>query len=97
VKSTELVEFAGISYRQLDNWVAADYILTATGKHPGHGKARVFEEKEAEVAKRIRLLMAAGFTTPTAGKVARESLNNRTVSLRGPAYGLVLTHGWYSS
>jgi hypothetical protein len=96
VKSTDLIEYAGISYRQLENWIAAGYVRSTGAKHPGHGKARVFDEPEAEIAKRIRLLMAAGFNTATAAWVARQSLTNRKVPLQGPAFGLVLAHGWYS-
>jgi hypothetical protein len=95
MKSTELIEYAGISHRQLDNWVAAGLVYSSNGKHPGHGKAREFEEREGEVAKRTRLLMAVGFVSATAGRLARESLNTREITLAGPAWGLTLMHPWY--
>lgn len=64
----EMMEAAGITYRQLDHWTRMEY-LTAYGR--GSGTARSWPASEVEVARRMGRLAAAGLTPMAAAFLAR--------------------------
>lgn len=77
----EVVERAGITYRQLDYWLRLDVLecASAGGNEPGSGRARRLTEREACIAAVV-------------GKLASLGCNVRT--LRGVAARLRPLEGW---
>jgi DNA-binding transcriptional MerR regulator len=61
VLSTELIEEAGITYRQLDYWCHTG-LLTPRGDIPGSGWARSFDQRQVERANCVALLLQTGFS-----------------------------------
>lgn len=67
----QIIEYAGISRRQLDHWVRSGYLHTA-GPVAGDGVTRVFEPGEDQVARWMGLLVRHGITPEAAAPIARD-------------------------
>lgn len=70
--SVALAEAAGISYRQLDNWVRLGH-LRPVDPEPGTGSPREWPEPELEIARRMGRLTAAGLPLAFAARMARDT------------------------
>lgn len=69
VGSTEFVEAAGITYRQLDHWTRAGYLRAThptqpigTYAGPAHGYPRSYDADQIPTARLMGQLLRAGFT-----------------------------------
>jgi hypothetical protein len=69
LSTAEVAERAGISYRQCDLWARSGYL------HPEHeggtGNGRDWTPQEAEIARRMGRLVAAGFLPAWSADFAR--------------------------
>ena len=65
----ELLEFAGISVRQADHWVRQNWVFPE--HEGGSGNGRMWPPQEAEIARRMGLLAAAGLPLPWSAVFAR--------------------------
>ena len=69
--SADVTDHAQISYRQLDHWSRSGYLRPVQdGNGPGHG--RCWPAIEAEIARRMARLAAAGFELGAAARFARD-------------------------
>jgi hypothetical protein len=71
--SSQLAELAGITYRQLDFWLSAGYVVCAWADiHPrmGPGWNREWSHDEATFVIRVASLARAGFKVDVASKLA---------------------------
>lgn len=66
-----IIEYAGISRRQLDHWTNCGH-LRAHGPAAGDGAARAFEPGEDQIARWMGLLVRHGVTPDAAATVARD-------------------------
>ena len=72
--SAELVELAGITYRQLDYWTSKGY-LHADANNPGSGNHRNFDGDEVSVAWLMAQFVRAGMRPHAAADLARTELD----------------------
>ena len=70
MNAPELVDTAGITYRQLDYWTRRGY-LRAAEANPGCGRDRQYSPDETAVARRMGGLGGAGLTVESAAAIAR--------------------------
>lgn len=81
MNTLELAAHAGITYRQIDHWVRAGYLLPANPQ-PGSGIPRDFLPAEVAVTVRMAHLVAAGLYLPVAHQIARGDRPAATKLLR---------------
>lgn len=70
LRSPEVCARAGCTYRQLDFWTRAGYLKPARAAR-GHGTQRLYTPDEADIARRMVHLSAAGLLPSAAVKAAR--------------------------
>lgn len=83
VTSVELVQRAGISYRQLDYWTRTGRLTASTAATPGSGNARFYPAGEIAVARLIKRLLNGGVAITAAHDLARELTTTGTAVLAG--------------
>lgn len=88
VTSQELLEDAGISYRQLDYWTRTGLLTPIDGATPGSGYLRRYREDQVIKARGIRALLDAGVSLQTIRDVIDEVLAAGHVDI-GP---VTITH-----
>jgi hypothetical protein len=71
-KAPDVVDAAGITYRQLDYWTTRGWLRPRRHAHnPGAGNLRAYTDHEVRVAVLMGDLVRSGVTPPRAAKVAR--------------------------
>jgi DNA-binding transcriptional MerR regulator len=71
MRSDQLADHAGLTYRQVDHWTRRGY-LKPYREADGSGSQREFLISEAEVARWMARLDAAGFKLEAAATLARQ-------------------------
>jgi DNA-binding transcriptional MerR regulator len=89
MRSLELAQAAGISYRQLDWWVRRKWLHPTGGK--GSGRQREFDEEEVAIALTAGQLLKLGFVPERAVRYARELQSSGTQSIDLDGWVLVRT------
>lgn len=82
VTGADLVDLAGITYRQLDYWCRTGY-LHPVDATPGSGHLRLFPTVELALAGLVRRLLADGMQPRQAFDLARELLEHGHAQLGG--------------
>lgn len=82
VTSFQMLERAGMTYRQLDWWTRSGY-LHAAKNHPGSGTARFYPLEEVHVAALVARLLDAGLSPSGAFLIARELVTTGSSMLAG--------------
>ena len=72
VSMTEAKRDLGITYRQLDHWARQGYLRPVNG-FSGSGRDREWPLAEAEIARRMVRLVAAGLSVEQAARFARDT------------------------
>lgn len=73
ITSTEMTHRAGITYRQLDNWIRQGVIVTADGRNePGSGRPRVFTGEEAVITRAVADLAVLGMALESCKHLAEQ-------------------------
>jgi DNA-binding transcriptional MerR regulator len=85
VRSHEVAELAGISFRQLDHWIRQGWIRTETASG-GSGSQRSFSQLEAKVAITAGELLELGLKAAEACEYARLMVEAGTHAVEA--------HGW---
>lgn len=85
MNAPELVDNAGITYRQLDYWTRRGYLRPAE-LNPGCGRDRQYSLSETAVARRMGGLVGAGLTVESAASIARGDRRAVSVLLRTLAH-----------
>jgi hypothetical protein len=83
LSSYELMDYAGITYRQLDFWTRADYLIPIGSPTPGHGYNRRWTEEEAQIATVAKALIDAGFSAQVAIQHSRRLAESGPFKLAG--------------
>jgi hypothetical protein len=81
--SSDLLDRAGISYRQLDYWTRAGILNPTNGGDPGSGRRRFYPTTELTIACLMRDLLEAGLNPRAAHTLARELADHGTATLAG--------------
>lgn len=81
VTSQELLEHAGISYRQLDYWCRTSLLTPIGAATPGSGLMRRFTEHQAERAWLIHALLESGMSLQMIRQVIDEIQQTGTVQI----------------
>ena len=84
----DLARHAGITYRQVDLWTRAGYLMPVGDAEPGTGHYRDYSWAEVRVAAWMARLVAAGFAPAAAARMARGDKQARMAALSA------LTDGW---
>lgn len=71
VNSKQLMERAGITFRQLDHWAKMGYLVPLSRDSGSQGVPRYFPDSEVVVARRMKDLLGCGFTVPASARLAR--------------------------
>jgi hypothetical protein len=83
VTSHELLDRAGITYRQLDVWTRAGLLNPSNGNEPGTGRPRFYPTTELTVACLMAQLLRAGLNPRVAHRIARDLSETGTSDLAG--------------
>lgn len=81
VIALELINQAGISYRQLDYWCRTGLLTTLDGNTPGSGWARRFHETQVERALALRALLNVGMSLQLCRLVIDDFLRDHRVDI----------------
>lgn len=83
IGSKDLVQEAGVSYRQLHYWVHAGYVIPEPrNEGDGSGVPMLFSDHEAAIARLMGLLCEHGHRPEEAAWVARTAVDNKSVEVR---------------
>jgi hypothetical protein len=69
--SDEVIEIAGITYRQLDYWTRKKWAHPADTRYPGSGKSRYYSDDETQRLALMALLVDAGILPNRAHELTR--------------------------
>lgn len=72
----------GLTYRMLDYWTRAGYLVPVSPSRPGSGHVRAYPPSEVAVCAAMLRLIAFGFTPATAALFARQGEAQRWVRIR---------------
>lgn len=86
--SNALAKKIGATYRELDYWVREGFIKPTpvdgkSGTTPGTGKARIWDDHDAEVALWFARLVKSGMKPSTVGRIAERLAANQSAYLPG--------------
>lgn len=70
LSSADVVETAGVTYRQLDYWARRGYVRPLP-RDPGQGYPRHWDEAEVDVVRIMAALVRDGYRVPVAARRAR--------------------------
>lgn len=71
MNANEVIELAGITYRQLDHWTRRGWIAPEHPECGGSGHHRCYSELEVAVIAHIGALVRAGVQPDVAARIAR--------------------------
>lgn len=83
ITSAEVLDRAGVTYRQLDYWTRAGMLHPTNGDQPGTGNPRFYPTSEIPIACLMRDLLAAGLTPRAAHRAARDLVDHGHTLLAG--------------
>ena len=81
VTSQELIDEAGISYRQLDYWTRTGLLVPLDQAQPGSGYPRRFPDRELERARVIHDLLDAGVSLQIIRRVVDQVTDQGAVDI----------------
>jgi len=76
VSTQKVADITGATIRQLNHWVAMQYVAPA--RVPGYGGMIEWSSKDIEIVTSMVRLISAGFTVQRAAKLARLMTDNPT-------------------